>query len=193
MSPTQTTTRKASDRQLRYLRALAEQTGTSFTNPETSGQASREIQRLTELKKARGRHIETPEHESREVYGTAPQAEEVSGWGSQARWKTTPPLAAPRPARSTSVGERTELARYTAKGEERVIYGQRINGRVRVTDRPAAGSGRSYLIERGVERDGYSALKALVADYVGEGQRLDEVPMAMSLIRRDIEAAADSR
>lgn len=193
MSPTQNKIREATSRQLRYLRVLAEQTGTSFTSPETSGQASREIQRLTELKKTRGRHIETPEHESREVYGTAPQPEEVSGWGSQAHWKTTPRTAAPRPGKSTSVGERTELARYTAKGEQRVIYGQRIDGRVRVTDRPAAGSGRSYLIERGVERDGYSALKALVADYLDQGRELDEVPMAMSPIRRDIESAADSQ
>ena len=193
MSPTQTTTRKATSRQLRYLRVLAEQTGTSFTSPDSSSHASREIQRLTELKKTRGRHIETPEHERREVYGTAPKPEEVSGWGSQARWKTTPSPVAPRPETRTSVGVRTELARYTATGEERVIYGQRINGHVRVTDRPAAGSGRSYLIECGVERDGYSALKALVADYLKQGQELDQVPMAMSLIGRDIESAAQSK
>ena len=64
---------------------------------------------------------------------------------------------------------------------ERILYGQRINGVVRVTDRPAAGHGRSYLIERGLEQDGYSALKALIADYTSQAGRLDEVPMAMSL------------
>ena len=34
------------------------------------------------------------------------------------------------------VGERVELARYTVTGGERILYGQRIDGVVRVTDRP---------------------------------------------------------
>jgi hypothetical protein len=38
--------------------------------------------------------------------------------------------------------------------------------RVRVTDVPAHGRDRAYLVERGLEHDGYGALKALVADYV---------------------------
>jgi hypothetical protein len=86
-----------------------------------------------------------------------------------------------------SVGERVELARYTVTGGERIIYGQRIDGVVRVTDRPADRPGRSYLVERGLEQDGYHALKALVTDYTGQAQRLDEVPMAMSLVRHTIE------
>ena len=85
-----------------------------------------------------------------------------------------------------SVGERVELARYTVSGGERILYGQRINGFVRVTDRPAGRSGRSYLIERGLERDGYSALKALLMDYTSQAERLDEIPMAMSLVRHTI-------
>jgi hypothetical protein len=89
------------------------------------------------------------------------------------------------------VGERVELARYTIGDRERVLYGQRINGVVRVTDRPLGGRGRSYLVERGLERDGYSALKALVADYIRLAQRLGEVPMATSLIRNAIEQEAD--
>jgi hypothetical protein len=185
MSPSQTTIRRATPRQLRYLRVLAEQTGTSFTSPESSSQASREIERLTQLKKTRGRHIESPANEAGEetlTYGTAPHADEISGWSSHARWKTTP-AARPTPARKpATVGERTELARYTASGQERVIYGQRINGSVRITDRPAAAPGRSYLIERGVEQDGYAALQALVADYLTQSRELDQVPMAASLI-----------
>ena len=89
-----------------------------------------------------------------------------------------------------SVGERVELARYTVSGGERILYGQRIDGVVRVTDRPAGRSGRSYLIERGLEHDGYSALKALVADYTSQAERLDEIPMAMSLVRHTIEQEA---
>jgi hypothetical protein len=37
---------------------------------------------------------------------------------------------------------------------------------VRVTDVAAHGHGRAYLVERGLEQDGYSALKSLVADYL---------------------------
>ena len=82
-----------------------------------------------------------------------------------------------------TVGERVELARYTVSGGERILYGQRINGVVRVTDRPAGRPGRSYLIERGLEHDGYAALKALVADYTSQAEQLDEIPMAVSLVR----------
>jgi hypothetical protein len=78
------------------------------------------------------------------------------------------------------VGERTELARYTVSSEERVLYGQRVDGVVRVTDVPAAGRGRAYLVERELEQDGYDALRALVADYVDQAGLLDDVPMAVS-------------
>jgi hypothetical protein len=46
------------------------------------------------------------------------------------------------------VGQRVELARYTIPAGERVLYGQRVDGVVRVTDNPANGRGRAYLIER---------------------------------------------
>ena len=77
------------------------------------------------------------------------------------------------------VGERIELARYTVPVGERVLYGQRVNG-VRVTDVPAGGRGRAYLVERELEQDGYDALKALVADYVDQAGLLEDVPMAVS-------------
>lgn len=86
-----------------------------------------------------------------------------------------------------SVGERVELARYTVSSGQRIIYGQRINGVVRVTDRPSGIHGRSYLIERGLERDGHAALKALLVDYKRQAERLDAVPMATSLVRQTIE------
>ena len=35
------------------------------------------------------------------------------------------------------VGERIELARYMIAEGERVLYGQRVNGVVRVTDKPS--------------------------------------------------------
>jgi hypothetical protein len=42
-------------------------------------------------------------------------------------------------------GARVELARYTVSAGERVIYGQRVNGVVRITDCPAGPTGRAYL------------------------------------------------
>ena len=75
------------------------------------------------------------------------------------------------------VGERVELARYTTPAGERVVHGQRINGVVRVTDVPAEGRGRAYLVERELEQDGHAALLALVADYINQAELHGAVPM----------------
>jgi hypothetical protein len=140
-------------------------------------QASREIDRLATLKRERGTHRELPDGTEPCVYATAPQPDETSGWGSTATWRSSsPPRAAMAPP--PAVGQRTELARYRVSSGERVIYGQRINGCVRITDRPASGAGRSYLVERECEQDGYSALKALVADYLEQAREQDDIPMA---------------
>lgn len=71
-----------------------------------------------------------------------------------------------------TVGQRVELARYRIPAGERVLHGQRIDGIVRVTDKPAGGTGRSFLVERGLEKLG--ELDALVADYVAESERRGE-------------------
>jgi len=75
---------------------------------------------------------------------------------------------------TTHVGQRVELARYRISAGERILHGQRINTVVRITDTPTDPGGRSYLVDRGLEEDGYSALKALVADYVQESEQRDE-------------------
>ncbi len=82
------------------------------------------------------------------------------------------------------VGERVELGRYTVPEGERIIYGQRINGVVRLVDVPASGRGRAYLIERELERDGHGALKALVADYLEQATLHQQVPMAENVLAR---------
>ncbi len=79
------------------------------------------------------------------------------------------------------------LTRYRLSCGERVLYGQTVNGVVRVTDRPASGPDRCYLVECGLERDGYSALEALVVDYTCQARRLDDVPMAATTLRRTVE------
>jgi hypothetical protein len=78
---------------------------------------------------------------------------------------TTPTVTETR-RNGNPVGERIELARYTVPAGERVLYGQRVNGVVRVTDVPACGRSRAYLVERELEQDGYGALNALVSDYL---------------------------
>jgi hypothetical protein len=163
-----------------YLRALAAQTGTTFTPPHTRRQASCEIDRVRRLRDVRGAHIELPaDDDDKQFYATALQAHEVSGFGSSARWRVDTP-AGRRAPRQHQVGALTELARYEVAGGERVLYGQRIDGCVKVTDRPANGAGRSYVVDRELERDGYGALKALVSDYLEQAKELDAIPMASS-------------
>jgi hypothetical protein len=82
-------------------------------------------------------------------------------------------------------GVRIELARYTVPAGERIIYGQRVNGVVRVTDVPTDARGRAYLVERGLEHDGYEALKALVSDYVQQAWLLEGIPMAVPPVESD--------
>jgi len=85
------------------------------------------------------------------------------------------------------VGQRVELARYRIRTGERILYGQRIGGIVRITDCPAAETGRCYLVERELEQDGigaFAALKALVADYIDQARRHREVPMTSSAVGR---------
>ena len=82
---------------------------------------------------------------------------------------------------SRSVGERVELGRYRTTTSERILHGQRINGVVRITDTPICGRGRAFLVERGLEEDGYAALQALVNDYIAQSQRRDEPAILVNL------------
>jgi hypothetical protein len=81
-------------------------------------------------------------------------------------------------------GARVEVARYSVRSGHRVLYGQRVDGVVRVTDVPLVSGGRAYLVERGLEEEGANAnaaLQALIADYLRQASILDEVPMAAVL------------
>jgi len=179
-------------RQLRYLRSLALQTATSFATPRTRRQASDEIARLRWLKD-RGpapSFGDVLDDQESPAYATAVTAGEVCGFGSAATWRRHSSHSVISARRRVQVGERTELARYAVASGERVLYGQRIDGCVRITDRPASGEGRSYLVERGLEHDGYGALKALVADYLHQARELDEVPMATSVVHSELEQIA---
>lgn len=165
-------------RQLRYLRALAEKTGTTFTYPSTRAQASREIDRLSrrprEPRDSRARdHVE--DHQG--VYATAVQVEEVAGFGASATWRVSPPAPARR-------NDPLELARYTVRGRERVLNAVRRGGRMRIIDCPCAPEGRSYLVERDAVGERAGELRALVADYLEQARLLDDVPMAAGAVRQ---------
>jgi len=79
-------TPRPSAKQLAYLKTLAQRTATSFAYPHTREQASREIERLRRLPAAgridRGDDLERP------AYATAPQPEEIVGYGSSATWRS---------------------------------------------------------------------------------------------------------
>src|SRR3954451_14764658 len=86
-------------------------------------------------------------------------------------------------ATESFAGPRVELARYLTGDGERVIYAVRVGGLVVVSDWPADGPGRTFVIERGVtcERE----LDALVTDYVDQSSERDE-PAAIVRVGDDL-------
>jgi len=173
-------------RQLRYLRVLAARTGTTFTYPASRAKASGEIRRLRAISPApRVTHEDTDPV----IYATAVQPEEVDGYGSSATWRVKQPSRpASRPRRA--VRDTVELARYTAAGEERVLRLDRAGALAQISDRPSAGRGRCYVVERDVEDDDPGAIDALLSEYVGQARQLDQVPMAAAAVREILGAGA---
>ena len=183
---------KPTARQLSYLKALASARGQSFTYPQTTAEASREIARLKGVRPESRVDQRRERREIADAIQAGPadaarvRADEVDGYGSTAVWtqnreQAPAPVQDPGPARARktpAVGQRTELGAYEVNRTSRVIVGQRIDGVVRVSDVPRAGTGRSYLIER--ELDTKAELDALVADYLAEAHRLDAVPMSIA-------------
>ena len=79
-------------KQQRYLRQLAEQTGTSFTPPTTKAEATREIDRLRsrgrDRRADRARDHQAVQADLQAGAGDAVrhQPAETTGYGSSARW-----------------------------------------------------------------------------------------------------------
>ena len=190
---------KPTTAQLNYLRSLANRAGQTFTYPETRSEASAEITRLKaappssrlevgiERKQIADQIAAGPED------GTRVRDSEVVGHGPTATWVQNHD---PEPGQvelsgplTPTVGKRKELARYTTPAGERVLYGQRIDGVVRVTDRPAGAASetdRAYVVERGLTSQ--AELDALVRDYTAEAFRLRAVPMSVSPFDRYLAA-----
>ena len=198
------TSHKPTSRQLNYLKALAERTGQTFTYPGTMADASAEIKRLkqTQASSRTERHVERKVIADQIATGPLDAArvreDEISGRGSSATWmqnrerETSPSNdpgsdCAPR-RRAPGVGQRTELARYTVSEGERILYGQRIDGIVRVTDRPVTVGGRAYLVERELETK--TELDALIADYLQQAIKLDSPPLAVCPLQRGPDVSA---
>ena len=83
---------KPTARQLRYLRRLAEQTGTSFTTPATRRQASQQIERLKQRSRSAGFERRADRQAvSRALAQDQPASsvrdDEISGYGSSASWR----------------------------------------------------------------------------------------------------------
>ena len=118
--------------QLNYLRRLAERTGQTFTWPKTFNQASAE---MTGSSRQPARRLDNRliDREIADAVAcgdadaTRVRSSEVSGHGSSATWahhREPHPPAATRPVNRRplpTVGRRTELARYTVAGGERIL------------------------------------------------------------------------
>jgi hypothetical protein len=87
---------KPTRKQLKYLRALADNTGTSFAYPKTINDASTEITRLQALPRSgtgdarRERHGVQRDLQTRPDDATAVRERDVTGYGSTARWVHRP-------------------------------------------------------------------------------------------------------
>jgi hypothetical protein len=92
------------------------------------------------------------------------------------------------PRTQTAVGKPTQLGAYSLPGQNRVLIGQRIDGVVRISDQPATGAGRRYLVERGLEQDGRAAVEALVADYLDQAARHQVIPAQDTPVSRYLRA-----
>jgi len=82
---------KPTPKQLRYLKRLAERTGGTFAYPQTKAEASREIERLkgrpSSTRSDVVRELRAVSRELGERGGAAAvRPNEVSGYGSSARW-----------------------------------------------------------------------------------------------------------
>jgi hypothetical protein len=89
----------------------------------------------------------------------------------------TPTASPALPRGASTTNPPRELARYRISAGERIVVGQRVLGVVRLTDVPADGSGRRYLIERGLTA--MAELEAIVADYLDQAERWDAVPVEL--------------
>ena len=84
----------------------------------------------------------------------------------------------------STAGAQRVLGHYELPGgDERVLVGQRINGRVAISDLPAGDDGPVYLVERHIES--HAAMDGLVATYIAESRDRGEPAI---LVPRELRA-----
>jgi len=167
------------DRQLRYLRTLAVRAATTFATPATRSEASREIDRLIALARAAPSAPEHPDDRDPcdQAYATAVRADEVSGFGSSARWRSNPPAGGER-GDAGRPPKPAVLLRYRVSGGERVVVGEPVGERLLISDVPAKGRGTRYEVQQLETSEGSGPLSALIEDYRARALELDDIPMA---------------
>jgi hypothetical protein len=137
----------ATPKQLAYLRALANQTGTTFVTPHGRRDASREIERLRRLKRDSGSYLETTAEAAEAVYATAPHTGETEGFSASVKWRTSRRETAARNGRpspdagacSAEDGARRRQRRFATyvdgRGEVRELIGMTVPDGTLVIDR----------------------------------------------------------
>jgi hypothetical protein len=173
----------ATGKQLAYLRVLATETGTTFATPHDRRQASREIERLRQLRCRNGKYVETPAGSNlEESYATAPQPGEIDGWGASARWRTSGhetkrPAGSSRGAGPGAEGDGARerplrLASYAdARGENREIITVALSHGSLVIDRLAGSGHDPRLVGRLDADEPAQNAKLLARMYLGDERR----------------------
>jgi hypothetical protein len=188
-----TTSSKPTSRQLTYLKSLANRTGQTFTYPKTSRQASAEINRLKHAKPSSRTERSVERKLIADQIAPAPWTPPAFATTRSTAAAAPPPGCTtesrnPRPSRTQGRPYRAGAARPSsasgpswpatpspkASGSSTA---KRVDGIVRVTDRPASQGGRAYLVERGLETQ--SELDALIADYLQQATKLATPPLAI--------------
>lgn len=185
---------KPTPNQLRYLRDLATKRGESFALPRTRADASREIDRLKSRPTTPRSDVRRESKAIRRDMSTCGadaariREDEVTGYGSRATWSTDrlntrEQSAAPKKTSHADEhsDSESELGRYTTTNDGvRIVYGQRINGFVRLIDVPATRCGRRIVLEDGLTSK--AETDAIVADYLAQAAALDAIPAIASTL-----------
>jgi hypothetical protein len=179
-----TVVKPASAKQLRYLRALAQKTGTTFAPPRSSTDASREITRMRSLKPCPVAPAERDQAEGR--FGTAPDDEPAE----PAETASPPAPKAPEngaphdPRRSPSRVTATVIANHEENGTARQVIVISSGADRLLIDRPLAG-GATRLLARLTPDEPSSNERLIARLYLADPQR----NRCRTLTRADLEPA----
>ena len=196
---------KPTSRQLAYLKNLANRTGQTFTYPQTSRQASAEINRLKHAQPSSRteRYVERKLIADQIATGPLDAArvreDEISGRGSSATWmhnreQEPPPMEDPGPAaarrrRAPVVGQ-ADRARPLHRHRRRTDPLRPADRRDRSRHRPPRRPRVAAPTWSSASSKPRSELDALIADYLQQATKLDSPPLAVCPLENNPEANA---